>query len=211
MTDIPVPDAMDAVYGGQRASLLLRDGQERPVDTPLWSGEPTDTDERLFVEPCRGATLDVGCGPGRLTGALARRGVAALGTDISRTAVRQARARGARALHRDVFDELPRPQGWRHVLLADGNIGIGGRPVELLRRVRQLLHPAGSALVELSPTASYRVHEGVRLRVGDRVSDPFAWATVGPRDIGSVAAAAGLHVAAVERADGRIAATLCVA
>jgi hypothetical protein len=35
------------------------------------------------------------------------------------------------------------------VLLLDGNIGIGGDPHRLLRRVRELLTPTGRLLVEL--------------------------------------------------------------
>jgi hypothetical protein len=62
--------------------------------------------------------------------------------------VRQARRRGATAIHGDVFQPLPGEGLWRHILLADGNIGIGGDPDTLLARTRQLLAPGGTALIE---------------------------------------------------------------
>ncbi|WP_235562153.1 bifunctional 2-polyprenyl-6-hydroxyphenol methylase/3-demethylubiquinol 3-O-methyltransferase UbiG [Marmoricola sp. Leaf446] len=203
-----MPEAMDAVFRGETCRMVRSDGRESTVDTGLWTGAPSRSDGRLFLDPCGGSTIDVGCGPGRLAGALADRGIATLGTDISWAAVEQTRARGATAVHRDVFDPLPRTGRWRHVLLADGNIGIGGSPVRLLRRVRQLLYPTGTAIVELSPTDTSRVHEDVRLRVGDRVSHAFAWATVGTSAVPGLAAAAGLRVVSVDEVDGRTTATL---
>ena len=52
---------------------------------------------------------------------------------------------------RSVFQPVPGEGGWDTVLLADGNIGIGGDPVALLTRCRELLAPAGRVLVELDP------------------------------------------------------------
>ena len=73
--------------------------------------------------------LDLGCGPGRLVVELARQGRQAAGVDTSRVAVRLARKAGATALCRSIFDPVPGEGGWDSVLLADGNIGIGGDPV----------------------------------------------------------------------------------
>ncbi|HEY3143875.1 MAG TPA: class I SAM-dependent methyltransferase, partial [Acidimicrobiales bacterium] len=53
-----------------------------------------------------GPVLDVGCGPGRLVHALLARGRAALGIDLSPSAVAEAKARGALVLRRDVFAPL---------------------------------------------------------------------------------------------------------
>src|SRR5689334_4305951 len=66
------------------------------LDPSLWVGGLIPGDRRL-LDHCAGATLDVGCGPGRLTAELARRGTPALGVDIAPEAVRQARRRGAPA------------------------------------------------------------------------------------------------------------------
>jgi len=182
---------------GRRCSLELANGKiiELPVDR--WTEDSCDGDE-LLLAPCQGPTLDIGCGPGRLAAALGERGVASLGVDSSRTAVDLTRRRGAVALHRNVFDRLPGEGRWRHVLLADGNIGIGGDPVALLRRITELLGAGGSALVELDPPGSGLRHERVRLLSHEVDGQPegswFTWAWVGVDAIADLAAQAALCV-----------------
>ena len=84
------------------------------------------------------------------------------------------------ALRRSVFDELPGEGRWPTVLLIDGNIGIGGDPVRLLRRVRELVAPGGTVVVE-----TYRddaMDERLRVRFTDNgapVGPTFRWAHVG--------------------------------
>jgi len=132
--------------------LWLATGPGR-VELPVWHWRSDEVaGDRDLLERCSGPTLDVGCGPGRLTVALLGRGVPSLGVDISSEAVELARRRGAAVLHRDVFDRLPREGGWRHVLLADGNVGIGGDPVRLLDRCRRLLVTGGTVLLDLQGT-----------------------------------------------------------
>ena len=69
------------------------------------------------------------------------------------------------AMVADVFDDVPREGRWGTALLADGNVGISGDPVHLLRRVRQLLQPGGRAVVEVSGpgTASSAAATGASL------------------------------------------------
>ena len=201
-------EALDAAYRGQPCEVVRPDGSTRLVPTQRWSGHASPDDNALFVDPCVGSTLDVGCGPGRLSEALARRGLDVLGIDISQEAVRQTRQRGAPALCHDIFDRAAPFDQWRHIVLADGNVGLGGDPVRLLRRITELLRPGGTILVELAGPGRVVLHENVQLRVGDRTTTPFSWATVGTHAIADLAAASGLCVAGMRRRQTRHVATL---
>jgi SAM-dependent methyltransferase len=140
---------------------------------------------------CTGPTLDVGCGPGRLTAALARTGRAVLGIDISPHAVALARRRGAPARRADIFT-VPDRAVWGHVLLADGNIGIGGDPPRLLRRCARLLAPGGTILVELDPPGAGSWRGPVTLQHAGTTSTPFPWAAVAADDLAALADQAAL-------------------
>ena len=113
-------------------SLVLRlsDGTAAPLAVSRWLGLADDTDE-VLLSTIRGPVLDVGCGPGRHLHELARRGVFALGVDLSPVAVDLARNRGGRAIVGSIFEELPGAGTWQTALLLDGNIGIGGMPARL--------------------------------------------------------------------------------
>lgn len=200
--------ALDAAFAGLPCDLIRADGTVKRLAAKRWSGHASPVDLALFVEPCEGPTLDVGCGPGRLTAAVTDQGVDALGVDISAEAVRQTRDRGGTAVCQDVFDELPGEPRWQHVLLADGNIGLGGDPVRLLRRVAELLEPGGTALVELAGPGVDLAREQIRMRVAGRLSEPFVWATVGVDMIDDLAQAAALVVTEVRSLAGRHVATL---
>lgn len=206
--DIATVDALDWAFAGGRCELVKADGTSRLMAVHRWTREASSSEDVLFVRPCLGPTLDVGCGPGRLTAAVTERGFHALGVDISAEAVRQTRARGAAAVHQDVFAELSGPTAWAHVLLADGNIGLGGDPVRLLIRVAELLAADGSVLVEVAGPGIGTVHDQVRLRVGERMSPPFSWATVGVDTIGALAGEAGLTLKRLDQESGRYVATL---
>jgi SAM-dependent methyltransferase len=185
--------ALDATAAGSPATLTTHDttGQCSIVDIQDWlGGRPGD---EALVNRCVGTTLDVGCGPGRLTAAVASTGVPALGVDVSPTAVRLTRARGVPAVCRSVFRRLPAEGRWRHVLLADGNIGIGGDPVRLLERCRRLLGPGGTVLVELAEPGTASRRDVLRLRHGSVLSAPFRWAYLAADDLSATATAAGLR------------------
>jgi SAM-dependent methyltransferase len=178
-------------------SLVLRDdaGGARALPLDTWLGAAGAVDERV-LDRARGPVLDVGCGPGRHVHALARRGVLAVGVDISPIAVALARRRGASVLEASIFDRLPGAGRWRTALLLDGNIGIGGRPDALLGRLVGLLAAGGIVLVELDPPGAGVARRRVRLEAGATVSDWFAWAHVGAEAIAIPARAAGMRVAA---------------
>lgn len=206
--DLATVDALDLAFAGEQCEFVQADGTSRVMAVHRWSREASRTDHRLFVGRCHGPTLDVGCGPGRLTAAVTERGLYALGIDVSTEAVRQTRARGAAALCQDVFAELSGCATWHHVLLADGNIGLGGDPVRLMKRVAALLATDGTALVEVAGPGVGTVHDQVRLRIGDRMTPPFSWATVGTDTIGALAGAAGLALTRLDHDSGRYVATL---
>lgn len=171
-----------------------------PQHLPMadWTREADSLDQSLIAQ-CVGSTLDIGCGPGRLSAALAENGHVVLGIDVVHEAVGQTRQRGVAALRRDVFDRLPGEGRWRSALLADGNVGIGGDPEALLKRVRQLLDPAGRVVVEVaSPGIPFTTHWAALECAGTR-SRPFRWSVVGVDDIGDIAAAVGFGLASTHR------------
>jgi SAM-dependent methyltransferase len=179
----------------RRGALLVRDedGDLRPLPVEAWLGPAGAVDESV-LDRAHGPVLDVGCGPGRHVHALARRGVLAVGIDISPAAVALARRGGARVLEASIFDRVPGAGGWRTALLLDGNIGIGGRPEALLGRLAALLAPRGTILVELeAPGTGVRCRR-VRLEDGTSASDWFAWASVGADAVAVPARTAGLSV-----------------
>jgi SAM-dependent methyltransferase len=178
---------------GGKLRLRIADGRALPLQVSRWCG-PADAADEELLRHCRGSVLDVGCGPGRLTVALAARGIPALGVDVSRVAVRMARAAGALALHRSVFDPLPGHGRWDTVLLADGNIGIGGQPARLLHRCAQLVAPGGRLLIEADP-GDVDERLSARLEHPDgRLGPAFSWARLGTHALLRAVAEAGLSV-----------------
>lgn len=157
------------------------------LDLSAWA-RPTDPIDELILERCTAATLDVGCGPGRMVLELNRRGVPALGIDVEPEAVRQVVAGGGLALTRSVFGRVPGEGRWQNALLLDGCIGIGGAPERLLRRVRQLLSPGGIVYVEHDPDPD-RLDRSVA-QVNTR---QLEWAVVGWRHLARAASFAGLR------------------
>jgi uncharacterized protein len=199
------PDSHFAAAVARGRSLLVDDrGHTTWLPAHRWHG-PAEPAVRAVVDRCGGPTVDVGCGPGRAAAEVAARGLVALGIDTSALAVRLTRRRGATALRRDVFDPLPAEGRWSHVLLLDGNIGIGGAPATLLRRCAVLLAPGGTVLVELDPPGSGRWQGNAtllsaRLRGG---GGSFRWARVGAEAVQQVAAEARLTVRTVFERDRR--------
>jgi SAM-dependent methyltransferase len=192
----------DVAFRGDRCTLLTNDGATRTLAVSRWAADPDPADVRV-LRSCRGPTLDIGCGPGRLTAALSERGVVALGVDTSPLAVRMSLGRNGLALCRSVFDHLPGEGRWHEALLIDGNIGIGGDPQALLRRVHQLLRRGGRALVEVEPPG-VTLWKGTGQVVRDaQRGGPFPWAIVGADALVTLAAASGFVLHRLTEHNGR--------
>ncbi|MBE1592142.1 hypothetical protein ACFPOI_16030 [Nonomuraea angiospora] len=106
-------------------------------------------------------------------------------------------------LRRCVFDPLPGTGRWAEALLADGNIGIGGDPAALLRRLRELVRPGGTMIAKLSPPGSQSGIHTVRPRQAGLTGDWFTWATVSIDDIAPLAGRSGFPIVERWNAAGR--------
>lgn len=200
------PVSIDTVFQRAGQGLLCwvasDGGVRRPVPMQRWMGtsaaaSPDREADAAMLDQCTGLTIDLGCGPGRLTAALTARGVAAIGVDSSATAVAMTTSRGGKALHQNIFDPLPMVGHWAHVLLADGNIGIGADPERILRRAAELIARDGVVIAEVEPSAAavtgIRI-EQLRWETEELQGHWFDWATVGREAVPALAAAAGLQV-----------------
>jgi SAM-dependent methyltransferase len=196
------PYAWAIARGSGPLFLRRTDGWLLPLDVERWCAPP-DAADRTLLHRCRGPVLDIGCGPGRLVAELAADGVPVLGLDVSPAAVAHTQRSGGPVLCRSVFEPLPAEGRWGTALLADGNIGIGGDPCALLRRVRRLVAPGGWLLAEAAP---YDVDERLTVRVEDahgRRGGDFPWARLGASALAAAAAATGWVVEEEWSAAGR--------
>jgi SAM-dependent methyltransferase len=206
--------SVDVIYCAGAAGMAcwarnhLGDVRELPMTR--WFGAagaaPVDrlADDVVFAECSGRPTLDLGCGPGRFTAWLQRSGSAALGVDASAVAVSLTRQRGGTAMRRDLFGPLPAEGCWDHVLLADGNVGIGGDPVRTLNRAAELIAPEGAIIVELDHPTVALSHEMLRWETEHAVGQWFPWARVGAPALVALANAAGLRVTKIIDMDPRV-------
>ncbi len=187
----------------RQLSACTPDGSCFELPIVDWLAVDLPGDASLLAR-CTPPTLDVGCGPGRLAAALQTHGVHALGVDVSPQAVAHARSAGASAICRSVFESLPAEGGWESVLLADGNIGIGGDPVVLLQRMRALMSGTGAVYAEVvAPSRPTRRHR-LRIDAGDgQRSAWFDWCEVSATDVAAVAGQAGLALTTTWTSHGR--------
>lgn len=162
--------------------LTLRDAEGwcLPLDVRRWCAQADETD-RGVVDRCVGRVLDIGCGAGRLVEEVSRRGHRVLGIDVCPTAVISTVCRGGTAASLSVFEPLPGEGRWDTALLVDGNIGIGGDPRRLLKRIRRVVRDRGLLIAEAAP-ADVDERRRVRIHAGQTAASPvFDWATVGTR------------------------------
>jgi SAM-dependent methyltransferase len=192
---------LGAPEGGGALHAVGEDGSRRALPLDRWLGTPDGAEETVLARAV-GPVLDIGCGVGRHVVALRRRGVRAVGVEISAVAAAIARERGAEVIRASAF-EHPKTSDWRTILLLDGNIGIGGDAARVLRRAASLLLPRGAVLVELEAPATAPRAQRVRL-VGVRATSHWVpWHFVGCEEIDRLAEAAGFAVVERWHVDGR--------
>jgi SAM-dependent methyltransferase len=197
-----------ALYGeallSHEAQFHIRseDGGLAPLPAARWC-DPLDPVDESVVDRLDGATLDIGCGPGRFVTGVAARGLPVLGIDVAPIAIELTRRRGGLALRRDVFEEVPGTGRWQWALLMDGNIGIGGAPARLLRRAAELLAPTGRVLVEVEGPGGLTGSQQVRLETDGRVGRWFPWAWVSHDELAPLAHDSGLRVERTWNEGGR--------
>jgi SAM-dependent methyltransferase len=189
---LPVGEVFASALRGHPCLILDDDGASGLLPIESWLRD-ADGDDEALLDLCHGPTVDIGCGPGRMAEALARRGLPVLGIDVVPEAVRLSLGRGVATLLRDVFGALPGEGRWETALLADGNIGIGGDPVALLQRIRDLIAPSGRVVVEVAPPGTGVHTRRVRLETAVGRSTRIPWTVVGTDAIAAVADAAGLR------------------
>ena len=193
---------MTLVAPATEPCLRTRRGPALALPGHRWLMPPSPADHRLLARVA-GPVLDVGCGPARHVLALAQAGIVALGIDCSPPAITIARRRGAPVLHRSIFDRVPGAGRWGTALLLDGNVGIGGCPVTLLRRVTSLLRADGRILLELQAGRGTADVEHVRFELGCHAGPWFPWAHVGVDDLDDLADRAELTIRDRWRDTGR--------
>jgi len=203
----------DRALDGERCWVRRDDGEISNLPVRRWLGghDADDQFDSAVVGLCSGPTIDLGCGPGRLVAELVRRGVPALGVDQSATAVGLARRSGAPVLRRDVFDTLPATGRWETVLLADGNVGLGGDPLRVLRRSAELLGRGGRCIAEFDPLATGIRTGWVRLESSRTIGPWFRWASVGVDCVAALAEDAGLALSRIHPIGERVLASLTLA
>jgi SAM-dependent methyltransferase len=203
----------DRALDGERCWIRHDDGRVRRLPVRSWlGGHHADRKfDDAVLALCKGPTIDLGCGPGRLVVSLIERGIPALGVDQSATAVGLARRSGAPALLRDVFDPLPGTGRWQTVLLADGNVGLGGDPWRVLRRACELLQHGGRCIAEFD-SASGGVNAGwVRLESSRTIGPWFRWASVGIDCAARLADDVGMALTGIHPIGSRVVASLAAA
>lgn len=207
MTLIAPSAAFSAALKGEPCHVVGLGTAPTRLALHRWASSADHADE-LVLDRCFGATVDIGCGPGRMTHALLSRGQIALGIDVVSEAVDQTVARGGTALRRDVFCELPGEGRWDTALLADGNIGIGGDPVRLLRRVGDLIAADGRVVVDLAPPGGQIEIHRIALEVAGARTPRFGWASVPADQLDLLAEAVGMRSLEIVCARGRHVGTL---
>lgn len=161
------------------AALLPQDDLYGPAGAPVYEAVAADDHAEAalvarLARRVRGPVVDLACGGGRLTLALAARGAEVLAVDDAPAMLEQLRARlddvpaGLAARVRPLRADAtvaPLPDGCELVVLGATSIALFDRPgrARLLARVADALHPEGRVLVSVRAARPERSEDRVEL------------------------------------------------
>lgn len=140
----PFADALDAYleYGCAKLRLVRDDGYVSQEDMAWYFSTYRDfwAIEKPALKFARGRVLDVGCGPGRVSLYLQRKGLRVTGIDSSPRVAALASARGVRDVHvASVCERLPFKRGeYETVILFGNNLGVCGSRAALVNMLCEL-------------------------------------------------------------------------
>jgi len=145
----------------------------------------------VFAAPRRGEiALDVGCGPGIVTAALAAEGVAAIGVDLTEAMLREAR-RGAGLYVRGDVSGLPFGSGVFDLVVCRNTFHHLSDPARVLGEMARVARPGGRLVVEdmraPDDAAQRAYHETI-----ERLRDPAHARTLTGGELRSMVERAGL-------------------
>jgi SAM-dependent methyltransferase len=135
-----------AVVRAGRVKLRCRGGED------VATAAPFGVAEILEAAGLPESALDLGCGSGRLTLELARRGAATTGVDTSAKALAAARDRARAAgvdvtfAHADMNERLPFPDGAFAAVTSRLALMIARDPVATLREAARVVRPGGTVV-----------------------------------------------------------------
>lgn len=162
----------DTAYHGELADFFAGSGQEHPtnahIDRPAMLG--------LIGEVAGLDVLDVGCGPGFYSVAMAERGAAVTGIDGSAELLRyaaQALGERGRLVRHDLEQPLPLPDAsFDLAVMALVYHHVHAR-AQLLAELRRVLRPGGRLLVSTTHPSSEQRWLGGSYYQGGRVRAPI--------------------------------------
>lgn len=141
---------------GKAASLVVMssmfEDDEIPVETLFREYDEMPELERIALDAASGAVLDVGAGSGCHSLVLQGRGMNPVAIDVSPLSVIVMRERGLDARQVNLYDEtfLERFDTILMLMNGTGIIGTLDRMPDFFARIRQLLNPGGSVLIDSS-------------------------------------------------------------